>query len=71
MLTITVKTTLTVAKIQTAMNQFEEAEQIFLEGLPIAKRNLGGNQLGTLIPGLDIFAGGKNGILRHRKSGKI
>ncbi|KAL2699846.1 hypothetical protein AAEP93_009821 [Penicillium crustosum] len=45
---LTLKSTLTVAKIKTAMNQFEEAEQIFLEGLPIAKRNLGENHLGTL-----------------------
>ncbi|OQE24853.1 hypothetical protein PENFLA_c009G08522 [Penicillium flavigenum] len=45
---LTLKSTLTVAKIKPAMNQFQEAEQIFLEGLPIAKRNLGENHLGTL-----------------------
>ncbi|OOQ84544.1 tetratricopeptide repeat domain-containing protein [Penicillium brasilianum] len=44
----TLKSQLNVAKIQTAMNQFDEAEQHFLEGLPVARRNLGVNHLGTL-----------------------
>lgn len=44
----TLKSKLNVAKIQTAMNQFDEAEQHFLEGLPVAQRNLGVNHLGTL-----------------------
>ncbi|KXG49652.1 Tetratricopeptide-like helical [Penicillium griseofulvum] len=44
----TLKSKLTLAKIKTAMNQFEEAEEIFLEGLPVAERNLGENHLGTI-----------------------
>ncbi|KAK2748973.1 hypothetical protein FQN57_007256 [Myotisia sp. PD_48] len=45
---LTLKSKLTLAKIKTAMNQFEEAEEIFLEGLPAAERNLGEYHLGTL-----------------------
>lgn len=45
---LTLKSKLNVAKIKTAMDQFDEAEQIFLEGLPVAERNLGVNHLGTL-----------------------
>ncbi|KAK2861092.1 hypothetical protein FQN49_004556 [Arthroderma sp. PD_2] len=45
---LTLRSKLIVAKIKTAMNQFDEAEQIFLEGLPAAERNLGENHLGTL-----------------------
>ncbi|KAJ5133888.1 Tetratricopeptide-like helical [Penicillium atrosanguineum] len=44
----TLKSQLNVAKIKTAMNQFEEAEQHFLQGLPVAARNLGDKHLGTL-----------------------
>lgn len=44
----TLKSKLTLAKIKTAMNKFDEAEQIFLEGLPTAERNLGEHHLGTL-----------------------
>lgn len=44
----TLKSMLTLAKIKTALNQFEEAEAIFLEGLPAAERNLGDSHLGTL-----------------------
>ncbi|PMB73412.1 Kinesin light chain [Beauveria bassiana] len=45
---LTLKSMLTLAKIKTALNQFEEAEAIFLEGLPAAERNLGKSHLGTL-----------------------
>ncbi|RAH48301.1 tetratricopeptide repeat domain-containing protein [Aspergillus brunneoviolaceus CBS 621.78] len=45
---LTLQSTLTVAKIQTAMDRFAEAEQLFLDGLPVAERNLGPNHLGTL-----------------------
>ncbi|PYH87100.1 hypothetical protein BO82DRAFT_271769, partial [Aspergillus uvarum CBS 121591] len=45
---LTLQSNLTVAKIQTAMDRFAEAEQLFLEGLPVAERNLGPNHLGTL-----------------------
>ncbi|UNI16617.1 hypothetical protein JDV02_003040 [Purpureocillium takamizusanense] len=44
----TLKSKLTLAKIKTAMNQFDDAEEIFREGLPAAKRNLGETHLGTL-----------------------
>lgn len=44
----TLKSLLTVAKIKTALNRFEEAEQIFQQGLPAATRNFGDNHLGTL-----------------------
>ncbi|CAG7925902.1 unnamed protein product [Penicillium olsonii] len=39
---------LTMAKINIAMNRFEEAEELFRDGLPAAERNLGPNHLGTL-----------------------
>jgi tetratricopeptide (TPR) repeat protein len=45
---LTLMSGLTVAKIKTAMNQFDEAENLFLEGLPCAERNLGATHLGTL-----------------------
>lgn len=45
---LTLKSKLNVAKIKTAMNEFEEAEQYFLEGLPVSARNVGINHLGTL-----------------------
>ncbi|XWX00934.1 hypothetical protein V2A60_008957 [Cordyceps javanica] len=44
----TLKTMLTLAKIKTALNQFDDAEAIFLEGLPAAERNLGKSHLGTI-----------------------
>ncbi|TQV91394.1 tetratricopeptide repeat domain-containing protein [Cordyceps javanica] len=44
----TLKTMLTLAKIKTALNQFDDAEAIFLEGLPTAERNLGKSHLGTI-----------------------
>ena len=45
----TLQSKLTLAKIKTAMNQFDEAEKIFLEGLPVGERNLGEAHLGTLV----------------------
>ncbi|KAL3460319.1 tetratricopeptide repeat domain-containing protein [Aspergillus heterothallicus] len=45
---LTLTSGLTLAKIKTAMNQFDEAEKLFLEGLPCAERNLGATRLGTL-----------------------
>lgn len=45
---LVLKSKLTVAKIKIAMNQFDDAEQLFLEGLPAAERNLGEHHLGTL-----------------------
>lgn len=44
----TLKFKLTLTKIKTAMNLFEEAEGVSLEGLPAAERNSGEHHLGTL-----------------------
>lgn len=44
----TLKSKLTLGRIKTAMNQFEEVEEIFLDGLPVAEGNLGEHHLGTL-----------------------
>lgn len=44
----TLKSMLTLAKIKTALNKFEEAEAIFLQGIPVAERDLGERHLGTL-----------------------
>ncbi|CAG8060326.1 unnamed protein product [Penicillium salamii] len=45
---LTLRSKLTMAKIKIALNMFEEAEELFREGLPAAERNLGANHLGTL-----------------------
>ncbi|KAK9856554.1 hypothetical protein MYU51_000259 [Penicillium brevicompactum] len=45
---LTLRAKLTMAKIKIALNRFEEAEELFRDGLPAAERNLGANHLGTL-----------------------
>ncbi|KAJ5342532.1 Tetratricopeptide-like helical [Penicillium brevicompactum] len=39
---LTLRAKLTMAKIKIALNRFEEAEELFRDGLPAAERNLGG-----------------------------